>query len=366
MPNQTNAPIPFEMAYFHGLYQLPLRAPAVALRIDRSSVGPCRQLFRNERLPIAGLDPETVYEVAVTVDRLGLELDRHGVCKDDAALVYSDLVVAVDRHTQRYESLESGPLSAGILARHFAESCARRFDGVTDNLTDGVLHDVSRVVNSQSELEAAFQIQLERQETQKQQAYADESIEASCDELLNNVPTFRILSEVFDQCERSSWDVLNFPLNILPAMAFTIAVDGETWLHLKKDPTRKAQTEWLIVDARTPEWCFYERAKTRGIDQPSKAQVVGAMYDIFNKTYRPFESLEIFIPDHSEYKPWALSSRDSSRFLRVAVTFMLLLQGDGVTVYKSAESGHSTVNLPPDKTVDEIISEVLTRSRPRK
>ncbi|HUA09924.1 MAG TPA: hypothetical protein VMA98_11715 [Candidatus Acidoferrales bacterium] len=292
-----------------------------------------------------------------------VELDRHSVGEDDAFEIFSELSEFADEQTQRYLAGESGPLTAASLAETFSRLCAQRFDGPSLRLTQSITEDVSRVLNSQVELQQHFDAMIQRQRTSKQPRYADPSIQDACEELLDKVPTFHVTSEVYDQCERSAWDIVDLYSRLFPAKTFAIAVDGETWLPITGDPTQQAQTDWLLVDARTPLWRYYERTRLRGIDVPNRVQVVGVIHNSETGQSRSVESSNIQVPIAGAYEGWAMDSIQAGRLARVMITFLLLRQHKDVLVTPGSSPLHWNVALPKGRTVDQIVSEVLNQQQ---
>lgn len=314
-------------------------------------------------MPLGSLDAEAIYEFAVTIDRIGVELDRHRVDKSDAFEIYKLLNRSIDLQLQRFEAGDSGPVTARHLAQAFSDICERIYENAGDTLAPAIIADVTRVMSSQVELQARFDRMLHAKRSAP--LYSDPAIELECRALLDSAPIFHLASDVYDQCERSNWDNFRLAWGLLPAPFFRILIDGETWLPLSDDPTQQAQTKWLLIDARARVWRLYEKSKTRGIDRPSKAQVIGVTFDTGDAECQAMESRSIQMPVAGEYQPWTLNPVSASRLIRVLGTFVLLLQNERVAVARSSNGDHR-VTLPGNRSVNQLANAVIERAKTNK
>ena len=355
MINVENSTEPDE-PYKRGVYYLPLDLPPGVTVTVKNSVpglkdGPCELLIREQDMPpIDELDRETRYSIGIAMRFIGYALDMEGQSTDEALRIYGALAEATAAHMERYQRGNCGPFTVRTLVDNLLRITGPLFAHIDIRAMIDAYIDRARTAKPVPNNRAIPEGQVE----------VDEAIQEACNALIGRVPTFHIASTVFDQSEISRWQVVRVEGAFLPCNAFLIAVDGETWQPVK-NALYSAQSEWLLVDARTPVWYLYERAKMRGIGvKANAAQICGVTHNLLTGKSQAIESTSVYLENGGAARPFTWTETEAGRLARVALTFMMLLRNKRVVVDPGRILGHWNVTLPDGWTVDNLIDEVLS------
>lgn len=68
----------------------------------------------------------------------------------------------------------------------------------------------------------------------------------------------------------------------------------------------------------------------------------------------------MYVEESGSVRPFTLSDYAASRLVRVALTFLMLLRSERVTISPGRVAGHWSVALPAASTVDQLVAEVLS------
>ncbi len=343
--------------YKRGLYALPLDVPAgvtitIKNSIDGLKDGRCELLIRQQEMPpIDDLVRELRYAHGLAMRFIGFSLDQVDCNTDDALRIYGELAEAADAHMERHRLGECGP----FLVDHLIDALLR----VTGRLFADI--DIRSMIEEYVSRVSTQTPRPDDRQIPPGSVSVDDSIWDECRALLGNVPTFHIPSHVFDQCETSAWIAVRWDMSMLPCSAFLIAVDGETWLPVKRTPIT-AQSEWLLVDARDPQWYLYERAKFRGVGvKANAAQIAGVTCDTRTGRTHAVPSTSIYVEEAGTVRPATWNDNEASRLVRVAVTFILLLRNERVMLKPGRIIGHWDVVFPDGWSVDQLVDEILPK-----
>ncbi len=341
---------PTEESYFRGLRYLPQTQPRAAVIVrnkDGSEDGPCELLIREQEMPpIDGLAEDLAYGLGLAMRFIGYTFDKLGLSPNDALRIFGLLAEAADERMQSYRKGECGPFTVDVLIAVLLRTCGKLYRNADVDVASGIRGYVASAARMPLELV-------------KHPPIADD-MRRACANLIERIPAFHLASDVYDQCERADWVGFRLSVQLLPAAAFLIAVDGATWLQLVDDPTKQAQTQWLLVDAREPIWSMYERVKVRGMDVPTGFEnLIGATLNFRSGSYQPMESLNTFLPVGGSFEPSRIDTIQAARIAHAVLSFLLLLRNPRVKRRAHRAHGHWTVSLPGGFTVNDLIGEVL-------
>jgi len=345
---------PTEEAYIRGIRCLPqtqTRGAVVIRNKGGFEDGPCELLIREQEMPpIDGLAEDLAYALGLAMRFIGYSFDKLRLSPSEALRIFGLLAEAADERMQSHWRGECGPFTVDVLIDVLLRTCGALYREADADVARGIRGYVASAGSVPVEIV-------------KRPPIADDMERASAS-LIERVPTFHLASDAYDQCERADWPGFRLTVQLLPAAAFLIAVDGATWLQLVDDPTKQAQTQWLLVDAREPTWSMYERVKVRGMDiPPGFENLIGATLNFRSGSYQPMESLNTFLPVGGSFVPPRIDSIQAARITHAAFSFLLLLQNPRVKKRAHRAHGHWIVSLPDGFSVNDLIHEVLDTDR---
>ncbi len=336
--------------YFRGLLGLPPRHIDMPFGIRNKYGyvdGQCELAIRKLEMPmIDHLAEETRYRLGAAMRRIAASFDQLYLERDEAINVVGDLFESIAQFMSD-DNERATQFSVETMLELLLERHSYLYPGRGSFLRRQVHEYVQYMMNGNYEVAGP------------PRAW---DLEEACKVMLEHAPVIYMASQVYDQCERADWTAYQSDGPMLPAPAFRIAIDGETWLQAENNPLIFQQTDWLIVDARELEWRCYERVRMKGMDIPPKADVTqAAWFDSTTGRYGPIES-QTYLPIEGAYHALMCDQKSAGRMFHVVGSLVLLLQHPHVRLRDRAVGGSCTLELPEGATVDELIHDVLDMS----
>lgn len=340
-PERTREP------YYRGLLRLPIEhieSPIIIQNENGVEDGPCELAIRKLEMPMIDHLPETErYKVGLAMRFIAHSFDTRALTEEEAIEIYGSLSEAIANH---------------MINR---ERDAAKFN--VDTLLDLLLAHYAYLYTLKGYL---FRYEVHRYVRRGMRVNYKRGgpprawdIENACEDLLNRALVLHMPSHVYDQCERADWTAFRSSRNLLPAPAFRIAVDGESWLQAESNPFVRLQTEWLIVDARAQQWHLFERVRLQGMDIPPNTDVTyGVWVDSNTGVYGPIES-QSYIPINGEYHSLSCDQKEAGRIYHVIGTLMLLCQHPNVHIREMKDPKHAVLEVPVDVSIDDLVADVL-------
>jgi hypothetical protein len=344
-------PEPINDPYLRGLNLLPPHEINVPFMVGNSNGqrdGEVELLIREqERPPIDDLDEATRYRLGIAMRFIAYSFEVIlGLTGDEALELYGAFVLAVMSRMEEYRGGLRTSFGVNDFIDVLLELSDDKYNASGVDIRLAIEWYVETVLNRTSQIGGPPR---------------PLDLEQACNELLGIVPAFHVPSDVYDQCERAEWPPIRAEGRFFPNGAFLIIVDGETWLQFESDPTKQAQTRWMLVDARQRKLLIYESVDFRGMDVPTGANILmGATCDTPTGVHRPIASHAAFLPTEiGGWQPFSMDMAEARRMNHALFSFLTLLKSPRVTVTPHRAHGHWTMDIPVDTAVNELIDEVL-------
>lgn len=334
--------------YYRGLLYLPfeeLVQPFFVKDVYGIPDGRCELAVRQlEMPPIDSLAPEMRYRIGIAMRYIACSFDAQALTVDQTIRIYGHLAERI----------------AEWMDQHSESVAEFNIDKLLDiylSLRKDLRADYVSWFRKRTHAYVNGRINGSPQKGPSPRAF---DIEASCAELLTWAPVLHVQSHTYDQCEVGDWTALR-PLSI-PAPAFRLQVDGETWLQSISDPFILQQTEWLLFDLREPLWKCFERVHVRSLNEAGISNFTnGAWLDATTGGYGPIES-QMYVPVNGTVETLTCSMREAGRMFHVLGSLMYLFAHSKVRIREVQGTNEAVLMLPKNASVNDLIYNVLKAS----